>query len=300
MEKKMTKKKITFNAYTAIFFILLCVYTFLLLVILCWGFIKSLHEFDDFILGGSLASSWPGKFTLTNYSEAFSIIRYPLATKYGGGEIYFAEMFFNSVVYATGSATVSVLTTCIMAYVTVKHRFAFNKVINAIFYFTLLVPIVGAMPASIRITNALNLMDKWYGIFFMKLTFVGGVGFLIFQAAFKSLDDGYKEAALIDGASHFHIMVLISFPLVKTTIMTLFMMSFIGFWNDYQTPMIYMPTHPTAAYGLYVFNNNQNPRFAFITYKVAGFMVLLLPILFIFLILKDKMMGGLTEGGLKG
>ncbi len=300
MKKKMTKKKLKFNAYMAIFFTLLCVYTLILIALLCWGLIKSLHELDDFILGGSSAASWPGKFSFQNYLDAFSVISYKLPTAAGGGEVGLAEMLFNSIMYATGSAVVSVLTSCVMAYVTVKHKFGFNKIINAIFYFALLVPIVGAMPASIRITNSLNLMDKWHGVFFMKLNFVGGVGFLIFQAAFKSLDDGYKEAALIDGASHFHIMVLISFPLVKTTIMTLFMMKFIEFWNDYQTPMIYLPTHPTAAYGLFAFNRDTNPHYAFITYKVAGFMILLLPILLVFLILKDKMMGGLTEGGLKG
>lgn len=298
--KKNIGTKTKFNAYGLIIFILLITYTVVLFTLLVWGFIKSLHEFDDFILGGASASAWPGKFTIQNYVEAFQRISVKLPLHQGGRTIYLAEMIFNSLLYSVGGSAVHTLTTCIVAYLTVKHKFWFNKVINAIFYFALLVPIVGATPATLKVTMDLNLMDTWLGAMLMKMNFVGGIGFLLFQAAFKSLDDGYKDAALIDGASHMTIMFSISFPLIKTTISTLFMMSFISLWNDYQTPMLYLPTHITAAYGLYKFNGGSNPQYAYITYKVAGFMILLIPIIVIFLIFKDKLMGNLTEGGLKG
>ena len=83
-----------------------------------------------------------------------------------------------------------------------------------------MVPVMGSMPSMIRLTEALNLRNTWPGIFIMKMTFTGGNSFLIFGAAFKGLDNGYKEAATIDGAGDFQVMVQIMFPLVKSLIFT--------------------------------------------------------------------------------
>ena len=64
--------------------------------------------------------------------------------------------------------------------------------------------------------------------------------------------------------------------------------------------MIYLQKNPTAAYGLYRFNNNQSQGTNFLTYKLAGFMILMIPTFIIFLVFKDKFMASVTEGGMKG
>ena len=302
MAKKQFKMIKWMNPYTIVVFILLVTYALILCSLIAWGFVKSLHQFADFILGGGKASSWPNEWTLDNYVKAFEVIKVPLARKYGGGSVFFGGMLLNSVIYAVGCATVGTMTTCIVAYLTVKHRFAFNKVVVGIFYFVWLVPLVGAGGATIKLMTNLNLIHTWLGVFLMKANYVTGMSFLIFRSVFGSLDDGYREAALIDGASHFKVMVQICLPLVKTTIMTMWMMDFIACWNDYSTPMVYLEANPTAAYGLYLYNQNKSAggEFAHVTYKVAGFMILLMPIVVLFAIFKDKFMGNLLEGGLKG
>ena len=50
-------------------------------------------------------------------------------------------------------------------------------------------------------------------------------------------------------------MVRIMLPLVKSTIFAVAIMVFIGFWNDYQIPMLYIPSWATVAYGLFQFSN---------------------------------------------
>lgn len=302
MAKKKFKSMKWMNPYTVVVFILLVTYSLILCSLLAWGFVKSLHEYADFALGGEKAHSWPKVWTLDNYVKAFEVIQVPLARKYGGGSVLLGGMVLNSVIYAAGCATVGTLTTCIVAYLTVKHKFAFNKVVVGIFYFVWLVPLIGSGGATIKLMTNLNLIHTWVGVFLMKANYVSGMSFLIFRSVFSSLDDGYKEAALIDGASHFKVMVQICLPLVKTTIITMWMMDFIACWNDYSTPMIYLEANPTAAYGLYVYNQNKSAggAFAHVTYKVAGFMILLMPIVALFAIFKDKFMGNLLEGGLKG
>lgn len=301
-EKIKNKKRKSINVYAIIMFVLLSVYTAVLLIHLAWATMKSFHDFDDYLLSGALAYSWPGEFTFKNYVLAFDKIQCTLGRQYGGYTVYFGEMIWNSVLYAIGGGIVATVTPLVMAYVTAKHDFILNKFITGAFFFKMLVPILGTTSASLKLTMDLGLYNTWLGAFIMKLNYVDGVAFLLFQAAFKSLDDGYKEAAVIDGASHFRIMVTICFPLVKTTIMTIFLTKFIGFWNDYQTPMLYLPGKPTAAYGLYIFNGTQTSgsSMSYLVYKVAGFMILLLPVMILFILLKDKLLGSTVEGGLKG
>jgi ABC-type glycerol-3-phosphate transport system permease component len=123
---------------------------------------------------------------------------------------------------------------------------------------------------------------------------------LIFQGIFRGLSKDYSEAAIVDGASDFTIMVKINFPMIFNSIIIVAVLNFIAFWNDYQTPMVYLRSHPTVSYGLYYFNNINDSKFGMLIYKVAGFMLMMIPTLLLFLGFKDKMIGNLTIGGLKG
>ena len=293
------KVKKNLNPYTIVIFTLLMIYCVYQIALLAWGLMKSLHDPVDYLVRGTV-SNWPDKFSLVNYVKAFSTISITLERHLGGYKIYLAEMFMNSFFYSFGSAAVSVITCCTVAYVVNKHNFRFNKVINFVFWFSYMVPIMGTMGSTIQITEALGIRNTWIGMFILKMTFTGGNSFLLFGAAFRSLDNGYKEAAIIDGAGDFQVMVQIMFPLVKGLIFTFFILGFIGCWNDYYTPMIYLQKNPTAAYGLYRFNNNQSQGTNFLTYKLAGFMILMIPTFIIFMIFKDKFMASVTEGGMKG
>jgi ABC-type maltose transport system permease subunit len=73
--------------------------------------------------------------------------------------------------------------------------------------------------------------------------------------------------------------------------------------------MIYLQNNPTAAYGLFIYSNGQGQAISFrgvsyspsaVPVRVAGYMILIGPIFALFMIFKNKLMGNLTEGGLKG
>jgi ABC-type glycerol-3-phosphate transport system permease component len=78
------------------------------------------------------------------------------------------------------------------------------------------------------------------------------------------------------------------------------LLQFIGYWNDYQTPMIYLPSHPTIAYGLFYSLFNSTPAFSYVGAKLASSMIVLLPILLVFLFSHKRLLGNITMGGIKG
>lgn len=95
-------------------------------------------------------------------------------------------------------------------------------------------------------------------------------------------------------------MFRIMIPLAKTTVLALALITFIGYWNDWQTSMIYMPNFPTVAYGLYQFQFNTTNATAGVPYLMAACILVMLPVLILFLIFRNKLMGAIAVGGLKG
>ncbi len=296
---KVNRIKKKFNVFLLIIGITLTVYSVSLLVPFVWGLITSFKSNPDFMLN---PMGLPQDWLFTNYQTAFNYIYVPV--KYGLTQRYvmLIEMFGNSVLYAVGCAFMATITPCVVAYLVQKYPFPFGKVLYAVVLVTMVIPIIGSLPSEYALVQAIGFNDSMIGMWLMKANFLGTY-FLILYAAWKALPNSYMEAAFVDGASHWRVFFQIMLPLLKTQLLVVFVLNFIAFWNDYQVPMLYMPNKPTAAYGLYYFslgggsNANQTSTTPM---KLAGSMVITVPILIFFIIFKDKLIGNLTMGGLKG
>ena len=136
-------------------------------------------------------------------------------------------------------------------------------------------------------------------MFLMKANFLG-MYYLVFHAMFRALPKDFDEAAYMDGAGNFTIFFKINLPLVVGTFVTVMLIKFIDFWNDYMTPMIYMPSFPTIAYGLYAFvQESTTPSRSGTQIKLAACMLVFIPNFIIFIAFRDKLIGNISMGGLK-
>ena len=80
----------------------------------------------------------------------------------------------------------------------------------------------------------------------------------------------------------------------------MWLLSFIGFWNDYQTPLLYFPSKPTLSYGLYRFTTDTTSVAGTSTpLALATCFLLMIPILVVFLFTSEKLIGNVSMGGLK-
>jgi len=206
-------------------------------------------------------------------------------------------VFGNTFLYVVIGPLLQTLVPAIMAYATAKHDFKICKLIYGIALFSMIMPIVGNYTAAIDLLRNLGLYDTWPGFFVQKFYF-GGMYFLVFHAFYKALANSYSEAAEIDGASYYNILISIILPLSIKMIASVWLLQFVGFWNDYQTPRLYMPTHPTLAFTIWTLTTTYS-RVADIPTKVSGAMILALPILIFFIFFKDRLMGNVSLGGLK-
>ena len=123
----------------------------------------------------------------------------------------------------------------------------------------------------------------------------------MFYAFFESLSDAYIEAAEIDGASQLRIFLYIIVPLGIKMIGSVALIHGVQFWNDYQAPLLYTPTLPTISYGVYyLVNVGGNAELKTVPGTITCCMLLALPLLVVFIALRNKLMGNMSMGGIKG
>ncbi len=131
--------------------------------------------------------------------------------------------------------------------------------------------------------------------------FGGGAAFYIFllRQFFKGIPRELSESAIIDGANHFQIFIRIMLPLCKPAIITVALFTFMGVWNDYFGPLIFLsnPDHWTLALGLRAFQLQFGGRFDLM---MAAAILIMLPTLVLFFFTQKSFIEGITFTGIKG
>ncbi|MBR2376170.1 MAG: carbohydrate ABC transporter permease [Clostridia bacterium] len=319
MDKKVLKRSL--NPFGIIMLIILLVYSLSLFIPLAFGLLTSFKQVMDFgapnknVIGLPNWELWqndphnPGNifgnyiFSLKymefqqNVSYIVGIFNKRMVTIIVKNDIW--DCLVNTLLYAIGSGIASAFGPMLMGYLCAKYRGKGASFFYAIVLFVMATPIVGTQPTSIELNRALGIYNEIWGFWITNLTFTN-MYFLVFYAFFYGLSDTYSEAAEIDGASQFRTMFQINMPLALNIFYTIFLLRFIYFWNDYNTPMLYLPTKPTLAYGIYYVTErmtgaavNLEPR------KTAILMMFAMPILALFIAFRDKLMGNLSMGGIK-
>ena len=298
--KKIKRKngaiKEGFSPLTIVMAVILGMYCLILAIWLVWALLTSLKNPNDF-LGNKYGL--PNPWYFDNF--AYVIYEYKVEKLIDGVStvISTGDMILNSVLYSVGSAFVATLVPCITAYLCARYKYKFSKIIYSTVLVCMVIPIVGSQASELQIVIKMGIYDHMFGMWILKSGFLG-LYFLVFHEVFLSIPNAYGEAAEIDGASDFCIMTKISLPLAKNTFFTVLLIMFVTYWNDFQTPMLYLPTHPTISEALYWIKGSSFNYFAKMPVKMAAPMMFLLPVLIIFLCFHKRLLGNLTVGGVKG
>lgn len=287
------------NVLTIIMLVFLILYAVSLLGVLFWGLMTSFKGAIDFM---DHPYQFPRKF-VNNFKTVlgeFKLDNVVTADGLSSRTVTLAQMFMYSILYALGSAITATIIPCITAYACARFPFKFSKVIYFIVIVAMIIPTVGNLPSELQMVVNLGLYNKIYGLWILKANFLG-MYFLVFYGVFRSFPTSFTEAAKIDGASNWTIMVKIAFPLVFNVMSTVLLINFINFWNDYQTPLLYMPAYPTVAYGLFQLNMGAvRGKMANVPAKMSASLLVVVPIVVLFVIFQGRLLGSLTVGGVKG
>lgn len=296
------KKKEKFSISSILIFILLAIYTLVLFVPIIWSIYASLT--DDYMFSIVFNSQYPNlkeKLPLGFENFKFAFEELTVTTSSSGKDTYVFDVFGlmqNSILYALTSSISFTVCPVIVAYVTARFKYAFSKIVYGFVVVALSLPIVGALASEIRMLYNLGVYDTVFSMIILRFNFLS-IYYLILHAQFSSIPKDYTEAAKIDGASNLKIMFQVIIPQALNTIVTVFILSFVTYWNDYQIPLLFLPSYPTAAYGIYDFCFNGTAAKSTVPHQMAVTIMLTLPIVIVFIALNKRMRLSVSMGGIK-
>ena len=218
-------------------------------------------------------------------------------------EFDMGTMFYNSVFLAVASPTVSIFCHMCTAYAYAKHEFKLKRVLYILGITPMVVSVAGTLPTSYQLINDLGIYDNMY---LWILTGTGGFGmnFLLLSSVFQNISTTYREAAEMDGAGQWRIFLQIYVPQASGIITALWILGFIGVWNEYMAPLMYLKSYPTLSVGIKNLQDQlvqaghkyyrDNPKL------FAAMLITIIPVIIIFLIFQEKIMNYSFGGGIKG
>lgn len=284
--------------------LVLVAYTLFLAFIFAWGLLSSLKGGLDFILfpGSLFPSSKFGGFHFENYAAAFRGMKVPLDRGKADGFIYADKMLIYSLYWTVGSAFLNTFTTTLVAYCCARFKNRlFSRIIYFVTVFAISIPLIGTMPAQMKLVMKLGLYNSLFLMPALKISFISTY-FLVFYSLFVKIPVSYREAAEMDGAGHWTVFLKITLPMVTNTFMAVFILLFIQYWNDYSVPMMFLPNYPTLAQGLYELMNGQASRDPNMHsgVKLAAAFIVAMPPFILFVAFRGKIMENVSMGGIKG
>ena len=295
MRNKIIKEHRKTNAFYVSIFITLIIYVVILLVPLIWGlFISFLsHEAYSEYLHNPLV--FPTDYSFANYINGFKDFTIKPVGSYEEQNIF--EIILQTIFYAFTCSLAATIVPCISAYATARFNFKFGKIMYGIVIVTMAIPIVGNLPSEIVVAQKIGTFDNLWLFWIMKANFLG-IYFLLFHSIFKGIPAAYTEAAKIDGAGNFRIMINCIMPFALGTFGIVFLLNFINFWNDYQIPYYYLPSYPVV--GTAVFNFSLHPaKYGDSPQLIAMVLLVAIPIVALAIAFNKKLMGNLSDGGIK-
>ena len=290
LKAKNVKSKL--SPLTIVMLVVLVLYSAFLLAMLLWALLTALKKPLRF-LNNTVGLPNPWYFGNVPYVlKNAEIIKEQ-------GVVPFYEIVWNSLLYSVGCSIINTLVTCIVAYLCARYDCKFSKFVYALVLVVMVIPVVGNQTSELQMSINLGLYDKMVGMLVMRASFLG-IYFLVFYDMFKAVPMAFSEAAEIDGAGDFQIMVRIFFPIASNTFLTVLLINFIGYWNNYQVPMVYVPNHPTLAEYMFQISTFSKYPFSKAPVQLAASLILLLPAVAIFLAMHKRLLGNLSIGGVKG
>ena len=158
-----------------------------------------------------------------------------------------------------------------------------------------------ALPGQVTMIPIFSLFRSlgWYGSYLPLIvpafTASAYYVFLLTQF-FRTIPTEMSEAARVDGATEWRIFIRLILPLSKPALATCALFQFIGTWNDFLGPLLYLndPAKYTLAYGLQQFVSHYGGFFAQL---MAAATIFTLPIIILFFFAQRTFIQGISTTG---
>lgn len=157
----------------------------------------------------------------------------------------------------------------------------------------------GSMVISYFVLKFLHLTGSYAAAILVYINGTIPLSMFLYTGSFKSVPRELDESAIVDGCGIYRLFFIIIFPLIKPVTVTVIIINFMSFWNDFQTALWFLnsPKNFTLVMTLYYFYGAHQADWNLV---FADIVVISLPVVIIYLALQKYVVAGMTAGALKG
>ena len=292
---KDTGKILPGKAFWSLIGAVAIIYALSLLIPIIWMLLTSVKDPVDY---SENTFGLPSKIHWENFSIVFKKFEIQANGKIFG----IVDMLLNSIIYSCGNPLVTIFWVYSMAYVMARFKFWGNAFLFNLGVLIMMITLAGSSASQMIIYKAIGLYDNLYlNIIIPPSTAFSGMYFMIIYGACKAIPQTYSEAAYIDGAGDYSVMWRIIFPMVLPTCFTIYVLTFLGLWNNYESFLVWFPSSPNIAYGLYRMQGENAGSDGLTTPQIiAGMVMVMIPSFILYLCSQKIMKSNFVVGGLKG
>lgn len=251
---------------------------------LIWLVNFSLVSNNEMFTNGLLV--WPKKFRFDNYVKAFIDGHFLLYLK-------------NSLVINILAVVFVLLISVCMAFACSRMYWKLSKLVKGMILLGMMVPIHATLLPNYIIYDRLHLIDSIWALLIPYIAFSLPQGLFLTCSFMESIPKEIEEAALIDGCGIYRVIFIIIAPLLKTSLVTVSIMTFLNNWNEFMMASTYLnsPKWKTLPFSVLEFtglySSNYAVQFAVMSLTAA-------PMVIMYIILNKHITKGVAMGAVKG
>ena len=211
----------------------------------------------------------------------------------------------NTLIIAVLGVAGTTFSSALVAYGFAKMRFRGNKPLFVLMLSTMMLPFPVVMVPLFILFKWLGILtgEPWLGTFkplWLPAWFGSAFNIFLLRQFFMTIPNELSEAARIDGCSDFGIFWRIILPLAKPALAVVALFAFMGTWNDYLGPLIYLqrPEQFTLALGLQNFQSKGGGTEWHLL--MAASTLVILPVIVLFFLAQRTFIEGIATTGTKG
>lgn len=226
---------------------------------------------------------WPNQLTLANYQEAWRRGSFLLA-------------FANSTFVALAVTGFQVVTSALAGYALARLKFQGRQLILLIVLATLVIPFQLLVIPIFLVLKWGHLINTYAAL--ILPTAANGFGIFLLRQYFLTVPVELEEAAALDGANRLQILWRVMLPLARPALVTLFLFTFIGEWNDLFKPLIFTtrPALRTVQLALADFQEQFTNNWSLL---MAAVVIATVPVVLLFLAGQRQFIRGIATTGIK-
>ena len=251
---------------------------------LIWLIDFSLGSSNEMFTNGLLII--PEKIRWDNYVKAFV----------DGNFLHYLR---NSVLINTLAVLLVVIISIMAAYACQRMNWKLNGFVKTLLLLGMMIPIHATLLPNYKIYNMLHITDTIWALLIPYVAFSLPQGMFLMTGFIQSVPKELEEAAVMDGCGIYRIVFQIITPLLKPSIATVAIMTFLNNWNEFMIASTYLstPTWKTLPFSVLEFTGEYSSNYAV---QFAVMALTAAPAVIVYVLLNKHITKGVAMGAVKG